>query len=90
MAFHISIGNCGGILGSYMFLDREAPGYPTGFGIGLGLCSAVLVVSVLLELTYKMVNKKRDGMTEEEIHSKYTYDQLWRMGNMSPLYRYKL
>ncbi|KAI6801727.1 MFS general substrate transporter [Hortaea werneckii] len=91
IALNICIGNSGGILGSYMFLDSEqGAGYPTGFGIGIGLSAAVLLSTLVLEWSYWSINKKRDAMTEGEIHAKYNEEQLNRMGDKSPLYRYKL
>ncbi|KAI7362920.1 MFS general substrate transporter [Hortaea werneckii] len=91
IALNICIGNSGGILGSYMFLDSEQEaGYPTGFGIGIGLSAAVLISTLVLEWSYWSINKKRDAMTEGEIHAKYNEEQLNRMGDKSPLYRYKL
>ncbi|KAI7103718.1 hypothetical protein KC352_g37447, partial [Hortaea werneckii] len=91
IALNICIGNSGGILGSYMFLDsEEEAGYPTGFGIGIGLSAAVLISTLVLEWSYWSINKKRDAMTEDEIHARYTEEQLNRMGDKSPLYRYKL
>ncbi|KAI7369408.1 MFS general substrate transporter [Hortaea werneckii] len=91
IALNICIGNSGGILGSYMFLDSEEDaGYPTGFGIGIGLSAAVLISTLVLEWSYWSINKKRDAMTDDEIHAKYNEEQLNRMGDKSPLYRYKL
>ncbi|KAI7088253.1 MFS general substrate transporter [Hortaea werneckii] len=91
IALNICIGNSGGILGSYMFLDSEQEaGYPTGSGIGIGLSATVLISTLVLEWSYWSINKKRDAMTEDEIHAKYNEEQLNRMGDKSPLYRYKL
>ncbi|KAK3633298.1 hypothetical protein LTR56_015866 [Elasticomyces elasticus] len=91
IALNIALGNSGGLLGSYMFLDSEAKeGYPTGFGIGLGLAAAVIMSTLFLEWSYWSINKKRAAMSEEEIESKYNQEQLARMGDKSPLYKYKL
>jgi hypothetical protein len=35
------------------------------------------------------VNQRRDLMTEEEIRSKFTPEQLTLMGDLSPFYRYE-
>ena len=91
LALNIALGNSGGILGSYMFLDSEKKeGYPTGFGIGLGLSAACIVSTLFLEYSYSRINKKRDAISEDEIRSQYTDDQLHAMGDKSPLFRYKL
>jgi hypothetical protein len=48
------------------------------------------VSTVVLELSYKRINKKRDAMDEEEVKAMYTEEQLARMGDKSPFFRYKL
>ena len=90
IALNICLGNCGGIVGSYMFLDSESPGYPTGFGIGLAFSAATLASTLLLEFSYWRLNKKRDAIDEDEIRSRYSEEQLRSMGDKSPLFRYKL
>ncbi|THV82868.1 MFS general substrate transporter [Aureobasidium pullulans] len=91
IALNICLGNSGGIVGSYIFLDSEKKiGYPTGFGIGLAFAAATLVSSIVLELSYMRINKKRDQFSEDEIRREYTDEQLMRLGDKSPLFRYKL
>lgn len=90
IALNICLGNTGGIVGSYIFLDNEKPGYPTGFGIGLAFALATLASSVVLEWSYMRINKKRDCIDEEDVRREYTEEQLMRLGDKSPLFRYKL
>lgn len=91
IALNICLGNSGGILGSYMFLDSEKDkGYPTGFSIGLAFAAITLISTVVLELSYSRINKLRDAMDEDEVRAKYTDEQLARMGDKSPFFRYKL
>ena len=90
IALNICLGNTGGIVGSYMFLEKEKPGYPTGFGIGLSFAAVTLISTLMLEFSYWRINKKRDTMDEEEIRRQYSDEQLARMGDKSPLFRYKL
>ncbi|OCF75005.1 hypothetical protein I204_03853 [Kwoniella mangroviensis CBS 8886] len=80
----------GGIPGSYIYLAKEAPGYPTGFGVSLGLMGfGNIVVPSLYWLYCGRINKKRDQMSEEEVHQKYSHEELEEMGDLSPLYRYE-
>ncbi|KAL4895493.1 major facilitator superfamily domain-containing protein [Aspergillus ambiguus] len=89
-AFNICIGNTGGIIGSYMYLDRESPTYPTGFGLSLAFGTFSLLVALILELSYMYANKRNGRMTETEIRETYTDEQLLRMGDKSPLFVYTL
>jgi MFS family permease len=90
IALNICLGNLGGIVGSYMFLDKEAPGYHTGFGIGLAVSAAGVLNTLGLELSYHLANKKKARLTEDEWREKYTEDQLAKMGDKSPLFKYNL
>jgi len=90
LALNICLGNCGGILGSYIFLESQKPGYPLGFGLGLGLAAMTIFSTLFLEYSYWSINKQRDTIPEEEVRAQYTEDQLAAMGDKSPLYRHKL
>ncbi|WRT63104.1 uncharacterized protein IL334_000007 [Kwoniella shivajii] len=80
----------GGIPGSYIYLAKEAPGYPTGFGVSLGCMGfGNIIVPALYWLYCGRVNNKREQMTNGEINSKYTQEELEQLGDLSPLYRYE-
>lgn len=94
LALLITVGNLGGLIGSNIFLAREAPDYPTGFGT----CLAILVMSttatIIIRIMLKRENARRDafmeGKTEEEIRAQYTEEELMALGDRSPFYRYTL
>lgn len=86
----IAMGNLGGLPGSYIFLERESPRYPTGFGSSLAFAAAGIVAALILEFMYWSHNRKYEGLTGEEVSAKYTDAQLEKMGNKSPLFKYAL
>ncbi|KAJ6184196.1 hypothetical protein N7519_005497 [Penicillium mononematosum] len=90
IAFMISIGNCGGLVGSFIYLEREAPKYPTGFGSSFAFAVAGVVASAALEVRFWYVNKRNAKTSRDEIHEKYTDEELQLMGDRSPLFRYTL
>lgn len=90
MAFMISIGNAGGIVGSYIYLGSEAPSYPTGYGCSIGFAGAGIITALGLEFAFIRINKKRARMSVEEIRAKYTDQELQDMGDRSPLFKYTL
>ncbi|KAB8072469.1 putative MFS transporter [Aspergillus leporis] len=90
LAFNICIGNIGGIIGSYMYLERESPKYYTGFGLSLAFGGSGLVVALLLELSYVYANRKKVNISEKEIRERYSDDLLLAMGDKSPLFKYTL
>ncbi|OGE47842.1 hypothetical protein PENARI_c036G12525 [Penicillium arizonense] len=89
-AFNICVGNIGGIIGSYMYLDREGPTYPTGFGLSLAFGGSALVAALILEISFVYANKLNGMMSESEIRDAYSDEQLLEMGDKSPLFRYTL
>lgn len=90
IAFMICVGNTGGIVGSFIYLQRESPKYPTGFGTSFAFASAGIVSALILETAFWRINKRNEKFTEEEIRRKYTKAQLEKMGDRSPLFRYSL
>jgi MFS family permease len=90
VAFNICIGNIGGVIGSYMYLDSEKPKYYTGFGLSLAFGASGFIISFLLELSYKWGNARKARLSEDEVRAKYTDDQLMDMGDKSPLFKYTL
>lgn len=90
MAFILSLSSCGGIFASYIFIESEKPAYPTGFGVSMAAAVAGLCAVCFLDWRYGRINKQRDRMTMEEISEKYTEEELAKLGNRSPLFRYVL
>ncbi|KAM5353740.1 hypothetical protein ACJ41O_000390 [Fusarium nematophilum] len=90
VAYMICLGNLGGVIGSFMYKKSEQPGYPTGFGASLGFAALGVVLCFLLEMVYKSINRRRDGMTREEVSQRYTETELNDKGDRSPLFRYTL
>jgi len=84
------IGNLGGIVSSYIFIQSEAPAYPTGFGTSLAFAVMGIIAATTLDLIYMRINKKRDQMSEAEVREKYTEEELAALGDRSPLFRYTL
>ncbi|KAL6416227.1 high-affinity nicotinic acid transporter [Ilyonectria robusta] len=86
----ICLGNIGGIIGSYIYIEDEKPKYPTGFGSSLGFAGLGVGACLLLEFLYWKINQSRSALTEEEVRAQYSDEELENMGDRSPLYRYTL
>ncbi|KAK4089284.1 hypothetical protein Purlil1_6273 [Purpureocillium lilacinum] len=86
----VMIGSVGGVIGSFIYLDREKPKYPTGFGTSLAIAGAGVVSSLILEVTYWRINKRRAKTSEDEVRAKYSAEELEQMDDRSPLFRYNL
>ena len=90
VALMVMIVSIGGVIGSFIYLDREKPKYPTGFGTSLAIAGAGVLASLALELGYWKINKSRQKQSEEEIRGKYTAEELDDMDDRSPLFKYNL
>lgn len=82
-------GNMGGIVGSYMFLAKESPKYPTGFGLSLAFGASGFLVCFFMEAVYKYGNAKKAKLADEA-KIKYSEEELFDMGDKSPLFKYVL
>lgn len=83
------VGNVGGIVGSFMYLEKEKPKYYTGFGLSLAFGGTGLIVAFLLEWSYKIANARKAKIAEEA-KRKYTEEELFDMGDRSPLFKHVL
>ncbi|KAK3072726.1 hypothetical protein LTR53_006308 [Teratosphaeriaceae sp. CCFEE 6253] len=94
MALLISVGNFGGIAGSNIFIAKQKPKYPAGFGTGLGISIAAIIMAFVLRLSCRRENERRRKMIEEEgedaIRARYGDQQLLEMGDKSPFFIYTL
>jgi len=94
MALLISVGNMGGIMGSNIYLAREAPKYQTGFSASLAMCCLAILMTLVLRWAYARENRKRDQLIaehgEEAIRARYSEEELLSLGDKSPFYRYTL
>lgn len=85
----VCVGNIGGLIGSYIYLDREQPRYPTGYGTSLAFAVAGIIAATTLEYSLKRENKRKENMTEAEFRAIYSAD-LDRFAEKSPRFKYAL
>jgi hypothetical protein len=94
MALLASVGNLGGIVGSNIFLAKEEPKYPAGFGVGLAISVASVIMAFVLRFAFAAENRKRDALLAERgsdaIRVQYSEQELLDMGDLSPFFRYTL
>ncbi|CAI7602670.1 unnamed protein product [Penicillium pancosmium] len=83
------VGNIGGILGSFMYMEKEKPKYQTGFGLSLALAGVGIFVVLLLEWSYKVGNSRKAKLIDDA-RAKYTEEELFDLGDRSPLFKYTL
>ncbi|KAI0078355.1 MFS general substrate transporter [Panus rudis PR-1116 ss-1] len=57
---YMAIGQCGSVLGSHLFPAEEGPRYIKGFAVACALAFLAAICGVILSVSYKMENKRRD------------------------------
>lgn len=72
IALGISLANSGGIVGSNIYIAKQAPRYWLGYGFSLGCVVVAILATFTLRFAYKSANRARDKMSEENIRLKYT------------------
>jgi hypothetical protein len=90
IGFMVGMGNAGGVISSYIYKANEAPRYPTGYGTSFAFASAGIIACFVLEYGLWKSNQKNAKFSEEDIRIKYSDEELERMGDRSPLFKYAL
>jgi hypothetical protein len=77
----IMAANGGGLVGSQLLRGDDAPLYPRGFRVCVGLVSVALAAAILQHVQYRLSNKRLDRVRRDE-------EDL--QGVVSPPFRYTL
>lgn len=86
-AIQIGFGNLGGIVASNIFLKKEEPYYPVGFGTALGFLGLTMITSTIFYIGLQWENKKRDR-GERDYRYQEEVSELTNMGDDHPRFRY--
>ncbi|KAL2841991.1 major facilitator superfamily domain-containing protein [Aspergillus pseudodeflectus] len=86
MGLHIGLGNIGGAFACNFYRAQDAPIYYLGHGLELGFAVAGLIAVITLRVVYQRVNKAREANGTGNL----TAEEMVRMGDKSPAFRYML
>ncbi|OAX83846.1 hypothetical protein ACJ72_01776 [Emergomyces africanus] len=87
MAIQIGIGNFAGAMASNFYRAQDGPKYYLGHGLELGFAVFGLLAVVVLRISYQRINKHREIQVVE---NNYTPDELSKMGDRAPTFKYML
>jgi hypothetical protein len=86
-ALQIGLGNIGGIIASNIYLPKQKPRYPVGFGVSLCLIWLCGFSATIFLVLIRMENKKRDqGKRDHRLAS--PPEELDNLGDDHPSFRF--
>ncbi|BEI80397.1 hypothetical protein CcaverHIS002_0109260 [Cutaneotrichosporon cavernicola] len=75
MAFQLTIASLATTVGTNSYLAREAPHYPTGFGLSMAMCASSILVAISLNLLIRRANRKLDEKERETLAADMPIDE---------------
>jgi len=81
-AIQLGLGNCANFVSSNVFITKQAPKYPVGFGTGLGITSLSFPLMCLVMVLFTRHNKKIEAKQaalgpgaelDEQVDYKYVF-----------------
>lgn len=86
-AMQIGLGNCGGIIASNIYLPKQKPHYPVGFGVSLGLVWLCALSAIAFFVLIRIENKRRNGgQRDHRLHA--SPEELENLGDDHPSFRF--
>ena len=82
----IATGNAGALISSNVFITKEAPKYPTGFSVGMGMNCLSIVCMTALYVGLRLENRRRNNRPADTVFE--ASDEL--TGEKHPSWRYQL
>ncbi|CDO51416.1 hypothetical protein DV495_003002 [Geotrichum candidum] len=89
MAIHIGVGNMSGAIAANIYRGKDAPRFILGHSVVIGFVCCGIISSGLLMMFYKMANKRRDAELNSGKYDNDSIDELIKLGDKSPYFRYR-
>ncbi|KAF4463501.1 hypothetical protein FALBO_9666 [Fusarium albosuccineum] len=86
-AMQVGLGNSGGIIASNMFVTGQAPKYPLGFGLGLGLVWLCVLSSIVFLFYIRRENRLREEGKRDDRYN-LPEDERNNLGDDHPAFRF--
>ncbi|KAI0346154.1 MFS general substrate transporter [Trametopsis cervina] len=84
---YMAIGQCGSVLGTHIFPATQGPRYIKGFAVSCALMFVVTIAAVVLTLSYRFENSRRDRKYGTIADSNATVDTR-ELADKTPEFRY--
>jgi len=87
MGLHIGIGNLGGCFASNFYKPGK---YTMGHGLAFGFSTMGFICTIFLTLIYKKINHSREDNLSKGKYDEVSDEELFKMGDKSPYFRYRV
>ena len=81
MAFMISFGNCGGAISGQIYRSQDSPRYIVGHAINLGFCVLGFISALILLISLRIENRRRDRLYGPVVNNKSGTDPIGKDTN---------
>jgi hypothetical protein len=86
-AVQLSLGNCSGVVASFIFIDKQAPTYHLGYGLGLGFVWLCVFSAASLFLWIRRENNLRE-LGKRDGRFSLPPEQMGNLGDDHPNFRF--
>ena len=86
-AMQVGLGNAGGIVASNIYITEQAPTYPIGYGVTLGLLWTCALACTVFVIGLRSENRKRDR-GERDYRYQFPKEELENLGDDHPNFRF--
>ena len=86
-AMQIGFGNLGGIIASNIFITKQKPRYPVGYGVSLALIWMCGIACTVLAIGLRLENKKRER-GERDARLNLPKEEVENLGDDHPKFRF--
>ncbi|KAF5375707.1 hypothetical protein D9615_009368 [Tricholomella constricta] len=94
MAIHIGVGNFSGAIAANIYRSQDAPRYILGHALELMFVGIGYICVPIAVIAYIRINRNRDALQKAALESgepsKYTADDIRRLGDRAPDFRYTI
>lgn len=84
----MTLGNCAGIYSAFLYRTKDRPEFKLGHGATLGFVFAAGCLFGLTSILLRRENKKRDRGERDHVLEGKTPEEIARLGDYNPSYRY--
>ncbi|CAR21066.1 KLTH0A01034p [Lachancea thermotolerans CBS 6340] len=89
-AFQVGLGNIGGIIATFLFLQKDEPKYTSGLSVSIGFVGLSIISQLFIVFYCSFMNKKKMTLTYIERFEELPIEDRVLKGDLNPNFKYLL